>query len=56
MTQEWKQFAKQPWHTEGYVLLSHAWSHLIMQHGTIENDAINILIDAARAVRREHGN
>lgn len=44
---------KHSWHTEAYVILSHAWAHLIMYHVPVDQDAVKILLEAARQVRAE---
>ena len=44
----------QPWHTEAYVILSHAWAHLIMYHVPVDQDAVKILLEAARQVCGDH--
>ena len=44
----------QPWHTEAYVILSHAWAHLIMYHVPVDQDAgQDSGLEAARQVRAE---
>ena len=48
---------RQPWHTEGYVILADAIIHLIVSRNLdtlIEKDAMAILRDAGKKIRREH--
>jgi hypothetical protein len=44
---------KQPWHSEAYVTLAHAWAHLIMYHTPVDQEAVSILIEAAYQIREE---
>jgi hypothetical protein len=54
---EEKQIMPQPWHTEGYIILADAIIYLIVSRNldvSVEKDAMAILRDAGKKIRREH--
>lgn len=46
---------RRPWHTEGYLKIAHAMIYLMLNYGTSEWGAIDVLIVLGKQIRAEVG-